>query len=252
MDEWDKPQRHLYSASCTTRVELVHIPMSAVKSIIEHFSPWLGMRFEFFRTYVVDSIEKERRGTNKGNDESDKAVSDPIQAGQSSTTTTKDVGTTCDPQGTTPRYRCGTATTEFLPSEGGALVVPIGQENGIPPIRFNYEAFSTMNTHLYSPGTPRFNRGPGLTSRTFRSAAAAAVARVSARVTPPASRQGTPRINTRERMLSASTLPSGLDMCDGSATREPLMVKQPLHLSEPMVSNPSVREPLLPRHAVSK
>jgi CRP-like cAMP-binding protein len=198
--EWEEGQRirHPYSACCETRSELVFIQRSAVKTIIEQFAPWLGWRFDFFRACVVDFVEQDREGTKKSTVNSADTTSDLAPAERSNLTTTKDVGTT-------PRCSYDMVAADlYAPHDAVPLYGPSGQDQNFPPGRLNYDAFSAMNHGLYSPGTPRFSRGPGLSTRTFRSAAAAAVARVHARVTPPASRQGTPRINARDRLHCAT------------------------------------------------
>eukprot|EP00927_Polykrikos_kofoidii_P054714 TRINITY_DN4909_c0_g1_i1.p1 TRINITY_DN4909_c0_g1~~TRINITY_DN4909_c0_g1_i1.p1 ORF type:complete len:817 (-),score=88.67 TRINITY_DN4909_c0_g1_i1:67-2517(-) len=58
-DTWDSPNHssptYAYNVRCDTRVELIRIPRSAVKQLIDRFSPWLRNRFELFRVAMVKS-----------------------------------------------------------------------------------------------------------------------------------------------------------------------------------------------------
>merc|ERR1719506_3657733 len=51
-----------YAARCESRGEFVYVSRSAVKGIIDRFSPWLAQRFEYFRQAVLDNIRKVEEG----------------------------------------------------------------------------------------------------------------------------------------------------------------------------------------------
>eukprot|EP00928_Gymnodinium_smaydae_P063036 TRINITY_DN46736_c0_g1_i1.p1 TRINITY_DN46736_c0_g1~~TRINITY_DN46736_c0_g1_i1.p1 ORF type:complete len:919 (-),score=184.58 TRINITY_DN46736_c0_g1_i1:62-2818(-) len=57
-DQWEAGTVpcYTYNVRCESRVELVDIPRSVVREIIERFSPWLHERFEMFREAVVDGF----------------------------------------------------------------------------------------------------------------------------------------------------------------------------------------------------
>jgi len=107
-------------------------------------------------------------------------------------------------------------------------------EVGLPPGRINYEAFAAMNYSLggIHPGEPvdfsaSVRHGPQLSMRTFRSAAAAAVARVSMRVTPPAAQ--TPRTGFTPRGSPTSGKAAAAKLWNSSDSEtlvEPLLQEQ--------------------------
>merc|ERR1712135_78023 len=64
LHEWDEESsqsRHTYGARVEQRSEVIIIPRSAVKEVIDHFSPWLEVRFERFRGSVVKNFEKSQK-----------------------------------------------------------------------------------------------------------------------------------------------------------------------------------------------
>jgi len=59
LDKWDTfAPTYKYAARCQTLVEQVTIKRSSLQTVIDHFSPWLGDRFEFFREAVADSMQE--------------------------------------------------------------------------------------------------------------------------------------------------------------------------------------------------
>jgi len=72
--EWDEvpPPRHMYHARCEDRAELVYISRSNLKSLLEHFSPWLPERFEDFRKAVSQKILEMVEGKTTAQEEAPK------------------------------------------------------------------------------------------------------------------------------------------------------------------------------------
>jgi len=63
-----EPNAYMYSARCETRCEVLIIDRSQLRSLIEHFSPWLEERFDFFRQQVLTNLEemaKQRKEAKK-------------------------------------------------------------------------------------------------------------------------------------------------------------------------------------------
>lgn len=215
--DWDggDPVRYPYSACCETRGEFVYIPRSAVKDIIDKFSPWLADRFEFFRETVVknmnsaeesaglqaDSVPKvalENAATKQPNAEATDAQVEGAATGTAS-------GTGASATKTDQSQSQPAPSPEKAASQCPAIPVYYGPEDG-PPGRPNYEAMAAMSysvsgSYGSSVGSPLTFAMPHMkvsagSTRSFRQAAAAAVARVAAHVTPPSAQQtptATPR-----------------------------------------------------------
>lgn len=220
-EDWDSAPaaRYPYSACCETRCEFAYLPRSAVKDIIERFSPWLGDRFEFFRQAVVKNMMHEEDARKCSSKDTEHLSSSAPAAGPSSDLPQRPTG---EPHAgaaspSNPSRNASGMPSEPLqlaPTPDSSLTVPLlpGMTEELPPGRPNYEAFAAMNYGLGipgpvgqgSPGTP-FNphakppRAGALSGRSFRQAAAAAVARVAAQVTPPSALPtpgATPRATT--------------------------------------------------------
>jgi hypothetical protein len=59
LDKWENfAPTYKYAARCQTLVEQVTIKRSSLQTVIDHFSPWLGDRFEFFREAVAESMQE--------------------------------------------------------------------------------------------------------------------------------------------------------------------------------------------------
>jgi len=202
----DAAPRFPYSASCENRCELVYFSRVAIKDIIDHFGPWLQQRFDFFRLAVVDNIQKEasRKLAVVGNINKDQE-----------------------------QHVNGSAPPEN-PAPMAPLASPLSDiPEDLPPGRLNLEAYTAMNFGLggTSFATPLNTRtGLAHSTRSFRAAAQAAVARVAARVTPPShytpgttprltTPRGTPSATPRERRGITSR--ERVQPMSGGSIREP-------------------------------
>lgn len=59
LDQWDTiAPAYKYAARCESLVEQIVIPRSSLQIVVDHFSPWLGDRFEFFREAVSESMQE--------------------------------------------------------------------------------------------------------------------------------------------------------------------------------------------------
>jgi hypothetical protein len=215
LDEWETtpPPKYPYTAECETRGEFVYFSRRSVKDVIEQFSPWLGSRFDFFRESVVENIKKAELGKEeisiKGKAKEASKAADKSEGDGAGIATHESLNEQKEPAAAAPAVSSNGEVDTAAPAPAPAPkqqkseLVPAFQyagspEVGLPPGRINYEAFAAMNYSLggIHPGEPvdfstSVRHGPQLSMRTFRSAAAAAVARVSMRVTPPAAQ--TPR-----------------------------------------------------------
>jgi len=60
-EKWDAEPRMMYSymAKAMSRGEAVCIPLSAIKDVINHWSPWLLDRFQWFQEAVLEGFRKK-------------------------------------------------------------------------------------------------------------------------------------------------------------------------------------------------
>jgi hypothetical protein len=215
-DTWDthEPAKHPYSACCETRAEFVCIPRSAVQSIIEKFSPWLGQRFEDFRLDVVQSIMKAQ----EGQEDDDKDKEENFRLSQCSENAKE---RKASPNGDVSKASSTPRLAEGSPSSSAYA--------GNPPGSINYEAYAAMNHSLGLTANLAAPTSLGSCSsrsaRSFRAAAAAAVARVSTTVTP---RNETPRMNTCiEGRLQNGSKTNQETLRSGTGLSEPLLKRSP-------------------------
>mmetsp|Transcript_44727 Transcript_44727/g.118658 ORF Transcript_44727/g.118658 Transcript_44727/m.118658 type:complete len:814 (-) Transcript_44727:242-2683(-) len=79
LHEWDEESsqlRHKYGARVEHRSEVLVIPRSAVKEVIDHFSPWLEPRFEQFRLSVLKAAERSQQRKGTASQDVDRAMED--------------------------------------------------------------------------------------------------------------------------------------------------------------------------------
>jgi len=184
LEDWDGPAKtYPYAARCETRGEFVYIARRDVKDIIDRFSPWLQARFDYFREAVVENIEKAELGEEFSphiNPAPEQTVSAPA-AGRAAMPA---ASSNEDPRPTRPHDMVFRSTQE---GDGARCAGPYPESS-----RCSYS--STPATPLCVAMQQRQARrtGGGGTARSFRAAAAAAIARVTVHVTPP-SELPTPR-----------------------------------------------------------
>lgn len=259
LSEWDSgpPQLYVYAARCETRGEFVYVSRAGVRGLLDRFSPWLPQRFEYFRQAVLEGIQKVEEG-KKALEDTSFATSGPDDS--------RIVQATPKPQAESlgtpaPRINYDMATQDLPPppqvppapqsllTAGPCTQDHAPQQNG----RNNYQSYSGECVHprtsssssMYAGAGPsRSPRGAGThgsplstllqhscraPTRSFRAAAAAAVARVAQHVTPPSvpvTPAGTPRFHPSVQPPSGSP---PRETPDGTARR------------------PSLQEPLLPQ-----
>lgn len=252
LHEWESGPSHPYpyAARCESRGEFVYLSRGAVKGIIDRFSPWLEQRFEYFRQSVLDNIKKVEEGRQVSGETpaaSPDVVHDakarsngetPASASKPSTRNNYDMAAQDLPPLEVPPVPPSLLTVP--PGMEEAAVMSQSANQGKQYLDYNamyYAGQAPMRSPrgVSALGLVLHNRATAPT-RSFRAAAAAAVARVSQHVTPPSippTPAGTPRD------------PPGSSRRPGSSTRGTPV--QAGVAEESRTHGSSLQEPLLPQ-----
>jgi len=202
LDEWEYPGKaYPYAARCDTRGEFVYMGRGDLKEIIDRFSPWLATRFEYFRLSVVDNIRIAEMGCPARQMSPSDTPALPSEAcgeAEALPIASPDGGSAAHHHNHQHHEDHGTSNhthdmvTRDLPHvcEGEAINHPRKYGGGnvlATPLSVAIE--QRIGGHHRVGGTS--------TKRSFKAAAAAAIARVASRVTPPDDHGATPLATPR-------------------------------------------------------